>query len=139
MGGRGRKSGAELGIVQRIPQRPEPPSELTPEQAEEWREIVARMPATWFGRETWPRLCTYCRHVSNARHIARLIEDARGDDLGDRVALMRLNRLLAMQERQSSILAGLATCMRLTNQSRYTARSDASQAGRSVGKPTWEI
>jgi hypothetical protein len=51
MGSRGRKSAAALGVIHGIPQRPEPPDELTPEQAEEWREIVGRMPVDWFGRQ----------------------------------------------------------------------------------------
>jgi hypothetical protein len=140
MGTRGRKSAAELGVIPGIPQRPEPPDELTPQQAEEWREIVDRMPVDWFRREIHPLLCSYCRHVTNARHIAGLIEAAHDLDIGDRKALMRFNRLLGMQERQSSALMGLATRMRLTNQSRYTASSAATAAkGGTTGKPLWEI
>ncbi len=140
MGTRGRKSAAELGVIPGIPQRPEPPDELTPQQAEEWREIVDRMPVDWFRREIHPLLCSYCRHVTNARHIAGLIEAAHDLDIGDRKALMRFNRLLGMQERQSSALMGLATRMRLTNQSRYTASSAATAAkGGPTGKPLWEI
>ncbi len=140
MGTRGRKSAAELGVIPGIPQRPEPPDELTPQQAEEWREIVDRMPVDWFRRKIHPLLCSYCRHVINARHIAGLIEAAHDLDIGDRKALMRFNRLLGMQERQSSALMGLATRMRLTNQSRYTASSAATAAkGGTTGKPLWEI
>ncbi len=140
MGTRGRKSAAELGVIPGIPQRPEPPDEHTPQQAEEWREIVDRMPVNWFRREIHPLLCSYCRHVTNARHIAGLIEAAHDLDIGDRKALMRFNRLLGMQERQSSALMGLATRMRLTNQSRYTASSAATAAkGGTTGKPLWEI
>ena len=139
MGTRGRKSAAELSVVQGIPQRPEPPGELTPEQADEWRAIVARMPVDWFGRELWPLLCAYCRHVTNSRHIAALVEVAHKGDLTDRKALMRYNRLLGMQERQSNVMASLGTRMRLTNQSRYTATSAASRAkGGTTGKKLWE-
>ena len=106
MGTRGRKSAAELGVVHGILQRPEPPDELTPEQADEWRAVVARMPVNWFGREIHPLLCAYCRHVTNARRIAALIEAAHDLDIGDRTALMRLNRLLGLQERQSNALMG---------------------------------
>ncbi len=49
------------------------------------------------------------------------------------------NRLLGMQERQSNALAGLATRMRLTNQSRYTAVSAAVQAKGGSGVKLWEI
>ncbi len=140
MGARGRKSAASMGVVQGIPQRPKPPDELTQEQAEEWRAVVTRMPVDWFGREIWPLLCAYCRHICNARHIARLIEASEDMDIGDRGALMRFNRLLGMQERQSNVMAGLATRMRLTHQSRYTATSAATQAkGSIMGRKPWEF
>ncbi len=140
MGKRGRKSAAELGVILGIPQRPDPPRELTPEQAEEWRGIVAALPVDWFSRAIWPLLCAYCRHVCNARQIAALIEAAHNGDLTDRKALMRFNRLLAMQERQSAALASLATRMRLTNQSRYTAgkAATAAKGSRSI-KELWEV
>ncbi len=138
MGSRGRKSAAELGVIQGIPERPKPPGELTREQAEEWRAVVARMPVKWIQREIWPLLTQYCRHVVNARHVGKLIEAAHDLDIGDRTALMRFNRLLGMQERQSNALAGLATRMRLTNQSRYTAHSAAAQAKRGSGLKLWE-
>jgi hypothetical protein len=139
MGTRGRKSAAEMGIIHGLPQRPDAPAELTPEQAREWREIVTRLPVDWFSREVWPLLCAYCRHIINARHIAGLIEEARSADLNDRPALMKLKRLLSMQERQSSALMGLATRMRITNQSRYTAKSAATAARTGSGGPKpWE-
>ena len=87
MGIRGRKSSARLGVTQGLAERPEPPDELTPAQAEEWRAVVTRMPVHWFPREIWPLLSAYCRHVTNARHIAGMIEDAHKDDLTDRKAL----------------------------------------------------
>ena len=139
MGTRGRKSTAELGVAHGIPQRPKPPADLTPDQAVEWQAVVSRMPVDWFPREIWPLLCAYCRHVTNSRHIAGLIEDAHKGDLSDRKALMRYNRLLGMQERQSSTLAGLATRMRLTQQSRYTPHSAASRTkGSTSAKKLWE-
>ncbi len=138
MGSRGRKSAAELGVIQGIPERPKPPDELTSAQAEEWRAVVARMPVNWFPREIWPLLTQYCRHICNARHIARLIEAAHDLDIGDRKALMRFNRLLGMQERQSNALAGLATRIRLSNQSRYTPSSAAAQAKGGSGVKLWE-
>jgi hypothetical protein len=139
MGTRGRKSAAELSVIHGVPQRPDPPEELTTEQAEEWREIVASLPADWFKRETWPLLLQYCRHIVNARRIARLIEAAQDMDMGDRTALMRLNRLLSTQERQTGALVSLGTRMRLTNQSRYTPLKAASRTRGSGGKPIWEV
>jgi hypothetical protein len=64
---RGRKSAASLSVprgnvVEMVP-RPPPPSDLTDEQAEEWKAIVGRLPAEWFPRETWPVLVQFCRHT----------------------------------------------------------------------------
>ncbi len=139
MGKRGRKSAASMGVILGIAERPEPPEELTPEQAAEWRAVVRRLPVAWFPREIWPLLAQYCRHIVNARHIAGLIEDAHKGDLTDGAALMRFNRLLGMQERQSNVMAGLATKMRISNQARYTATSAATQAkGSLTGRKPWE-
>jgi hypothetical protein len=129
-----------MGVIQGIAERPKPPDELTPEQADEWRAVVRRMPVAWFPREIHPLLAQYCRHVVNARHIAGLIEAAHKGDLTDGAALMRLNRLLGMQERQTSALMGLATKMRISNQSRYTATSAATQTRGSItGRKPWEF
>ncbi len=139
MGSRGRKSSARLGVIEGLAKRPEPPDELTPEQAEEWAAVVRRMPVHWFHREIWPLLSQYCRHIVNARHVAGMIEDAHEGDMTDGKALMRLTRLLGMQQRQTSALVGLATRMRLTNQARYTAQSAATQSrGDVLGRKPWE-
>ena len=68
MGLRGPKSSAALEIPSvadlRGDARPEPPEDLTEEQAAEWRAVVARMPADWFHRETHGLLAQYVRHGS---------------------------------------------------------------------------
>src|SRR5262245_797932 len=80
MGIRGRQSTAALSVIGpdgvETVRRPEPPDELTAEQAEEWRSIVNRLPADWFPRETLAMLAQYCRHVVHARRIVELIERA---------------------------------------------------------------
>ena len=43
--------------------RPAPPRSLSDEEAEEWRAVVNRLPATWFPRETHSMLTQYCRQV----------------------------------------------------------------------------
>jgi hypothetical protein len=58
MGVRGRHGVAELAVIGpsgiETVRRPEPPDELTDEQATEWRAIVNRLGADWFPRETHP-------------------------------------------------------------------------------------
>ena len=112
---RGRKSAAQLGVIAAgidAVQRPDPPAELTAEQAEVWRDTVAVMRAAWFGRETWPLLIQYCRHVVHARHIAKLLQ---ATDLESDIGKFR--KLWGIEARESALIAMLATRMRLTHQS----------------------
>jgi hypothetical protein len=56
---RGRKSTESLLVVpSAFPQRPDPPKELSPDQADLWRGYVGDMPADWFTSETWPLRAT---------------------------------------------------------------------------------
>jgi hypothetical protein len=120
MEGRGRKSTASLSIVPSSPtqalKRPEPPSDLTPEQSVEWVEVVNRLPADWFPRETHPVLVSYVRHIVAARHVAQLIaklEKAKTVDVDE------YDKLLKLQERETRAITACARSMRLTQQTTY--------------------
>lgn len=133
---RGRKSAAELAIigpggVETI-RRPEPPAELTDEQADEWRAIVNRLPADWFPRETWGLLAQYCRHVTRARRLAQLLVAA---EAAEEVDVKEYRELLRSEEEQSRAISSLATRMRISQQATY----DKSKAkGGKSGKRLWE-
>src|SRR5687768_393575 len=116
-----KKSIAALSAVPPHLTRPKPPSELTDEQRELWRSIVATKPADWFGRDSQPLLVQYCRHQARAAAIAKMIEDA-VEDGGN------LRTLFNMESVQSRAIAMLGTRLRLTPQSRYTSRSAATAA-----------
>lgn len=124
MGVRGRPSSAALAVIGRngieTVKRPEPPDDLTDEQAEEWREVCNRMPADWFPRETWALLAQYCRHVESARHIAQLVAAARASD---GFTLEDYDRLLKMQEREGRAITSLATKMRISQQATIDKRT----------------
>jgi hypothetical protein len=125
---RSRKPSASLSVVAlNQPQQPAPPAELTIEQAEVWRATVEAMRADWFGRETWPLLSQFCRHVVIARRVAKLIDGTN--------ATIRLNMLLAMQVRESAAIATLSTRMRLRQESPRDAKTTRRVAH--VRKP-WE-
>jgi hypothetical protein len=120
MEGRGRKSSASLAIVASNPiaatNRPNPPSDLTPEQADEWVAVVNRLPADWFPRETHPILVSYVRHIVAGRHIAQLIaklERAKSVDIDE------YDKLLKLQERETRAITACARSMRLTQQTTY--------------------
>lgn len=133
---RGRKSAesqAIIGLAPAIgPSRPEPPSELTEEQAEVWRSIVGAMQPTWFGAETWPLLAELCRHTVLARFLARELQ---ATELGK--DLKRFARLAAMHLRESAMVAMLSTRLRLTPRSRIDPRTDGRDPSAGLRKP-WE-
>lgn len=149
MGTRGPKSAASLAVTAASPvetiKRPDPPFELTEEQAREWRAVVGRMPADWFPRETHGLLIQYCRHVVSSRRVAGMIEqiesslkdavdggaDAVGVTLG---SIEALDKLFKMQEREGRAISSLATRMRITQQATY----DKSKKKPAQGKKPWE-
>jgi hypothetical protein len=128
-----RRSRADLSVVVPLSttRRPPPPDELTAEQGEVWRASVAAMPADWFGRETYPLLAAYCRHVCRSRWLAQEI-DANADrilKLDGGVAM--LDKLFGMAERESRAVMAHARSLRLTIQ----AKLDAKSAGRQANGP----
>lgn len=130
MGTRGRPSADELSTatVTHLPARPDPPPDLCEAEAVEWREIVHRLPADWFPRETHGLLAQYCRHVVAARRVAALIEAADDDDVP------ALARLMRMQALQSGAIAALAAKMRLSQ----SASIDRRRAKAPAGQKPWE-
>jgi hypothetical protein len=150
MGSRGRTSAAELSVISgggvETIRRPEPPRDLTDEEAEVWRTVVNRLPADWFPAETLPMLAQYARHTIASKRVASMIEQldlAVAADIKDGTTpaaavlgtAKMLDRLLKMQERESRCIASLATKMRISQQTTY----DKSRKKGSVGpKKPWE-
>ena len=134
---RGKKSSASLQVVEKSPisatERLEPPSSLTVEQKNVWIQVVNDMRAEWFTDSTAPLLAQYCRHVVSSERIAQMIEDlGEDDDVGE------FERLLRMQERESRIIASLATKMRVSQQATYSD-TKTKRSGRSkTSKKLWE-
>jgi hypothetical protein len=118
MGQRGRKSVTSLDVVRSIGTivRPDPMIGLTVEQSNEWIDVVNRMPADWFPRETHSILAQYCRHVVSAKRVDDLIESLINGKIPSDNFLCDYDRLLKMQEREGRAMSALATRMRLTQQ-----------------------
>lgn len=149
MGSRGRVSAAALSLISsngvETIRRPSPPSDLTEEQAAEWKAVVNRLPADWFPRETHAMLATYCRHVVSGRRVAEMIQvleadlDSEVKNGADKVTVMlkaseTFDRLLKMQEREGRAMSSLATRMRLSQQTTY----DKSRKKPVDGKRPWQ-
>lgn len=133
MGARGRKGEGELAIPTPTAeiQRPDAPYDLNDEQAEEWWAVVNRMPADWFPRETHALLANYCRHVVMSRRVSQLIVAA---ESSDELNVEEYDRLGKMMERESRIIASLATKMRISQQATF----DPKKKKPSQVKKPWE-
>ena len=121
---------ADSPTLERV-ERPKPPAELDPEQSAEWRAVVDRMPADWFGRETFAMLAQYCRHTVAARRVAQLIAD---HESSEDFSVVDYDRLLKMQEREGRAISSLATKMRISQQSAY----DKSKKRQPSARKPWE-
>lgn len=144
---RGRKSAAAVAVIDQLKspletiERPPVPYELDDEEATVWCGVVDRMPATWFGSETFPLLVQYCRHVVRARRVAQLIrhhEQPPKPKKGEQAAELDIdayNKLLIMQDRESRAIATLATKMRIAQQSTIDKEAKKNHVGL---KRPWE-
>jgi hypothetical protein len=127
-----------------IPSKREPaPKDLTSRQRNIWREIVASVDRDWFG-ETKPLLTELVCHIDFARELAAGIERVRARlvdlPLGskeERAMSRQLASLLRLHGKQSSSIANLSTKLRLTPQSRQSARR-ADQVRHRTGPRPWE-
>jgi hypothetical protein len=108
-----------LGVQQRI----EAPHDLTDEEREVWVAVINAEPADHFTASTAPMLAQYCRHVISSRRVAELIQRAVGGEL----CIRDYNELLHMQERESRVIATLATKMRISQQSTTNHRGNKNK------------
>jgi hypothetical protein len=143
MAKRGRKSGADLAVVvtANFGNRPEPPEDLTTDQADIWREIVASEPADFFGTAALQAmLADYCRHRSSIDAVSGIINTFKPEWLKAAEGAKRYKELLRMREMETRAAASLATKLRLTNQARYTPQA-AATASRNAAKglKPWEL
>ncbi len=139
---RGRKSSeSQSVVVSLVPGvRPDPPAELSPEQAETWRAAVNSMPADWFAGCTGVLLRQLCRHVSYSRWMAEELAAVGLGSSKKACGLDRFDKLSRMHLREGKAISSLMTKLRLTPQSKYSARAATRQRkalrASSLGNPT---
>jgi hypothetical protein len=131
MGQRGKISSSELSTVvidAGRPMPPSPPPELTDAQATVWRDVVGSLPGGWLTRAAHPILVAFCRHVCRARLLEMLIArfEIEWVDVDD--GLERLDRLLALAERETRAITACGRALRLTPQAQMHPRT----AGRAI-------
>src|SRR4029450_8255001 len=120
--GQGRRSaGEQSSIGYRIERRIEPPSDLSVEQSADFRKIVAKFAADYFGADNAPLLAELVKHMSYARQINDEMKTLRSIPLS--VPLKGEKRrpafyqLLREAREESRVIGALATKLRLTPQS----------------------
>ncbi|MYZ47325.1 hypothetical protein [Propylenella binzhouense] len=137
---RGRKSSAELAVITPLSAaRPSPPGGLTNQQAAVWREVVQRLPADWFPRETHKLLAEYCRAATRAAFIGAEIDRYEPEWIKAEGGIDRLAKLTATLDRHVRMMTALARALRITNQSRLrpeTAARRAEEMGADY-RPPW--
>ena len=122
---RGRKTTGDLQVLvgggTRMP--PPPPAELTDAQAAVWRDVVSSLPGDWLDRGCHPILVEYCRHTCRARLLERQIRQFEVEWVGVEGGLERLEKLLAMSERELRGVLACARALRLTPQAKMHPRT----------------
>jgi hypothetical protein len=120
-----RRSLAELqsGIVHiRAVRRPTPPTELTFDEKSVWERVVSSKPDDWFQPSTFDLLKAYCRHSIYSDRFSIALDHAWNDPKPD---LKLIDHLSSLHERETQALSRLATKMRISQQSTYSARRGA--------------
>jgi hypothetical protein len=105
-----------------------PPPELSDAQTKVWLDVVGSFPGDWFTRAASPILTAYCRHVCRARLLELQIAQFEPEWTRADGGLERLDRLLAVAERETRAMTACARALRLTPQTQMHART----AGRAV-------
>jgi hypothetical protein len=143
MGTRGRKSGEEItsgALTLFETRRPAPPHGLSEAERTVWRDVVGCMAAGWLARSQYPILTAYCRHTVRAEMLAAEIEGFRPEWLVVEGGLARLDKIMAMAERETRAITACARSMRLTHQAQVRPPSAGSAAARQPpdGRRPWD-
>jgi hypothetical protein len=126
---RGRKSPDSLLIAATaIPQRPEPPADLSPEEADIWRGYVTPMPADWFPSNTWQTLANLCALVAHCRLLRSELHWFREGIPKDPAGYERFRQIEKSLESKMLTIATLETKLRLTPQSKDDHHHRAEKA-----------
>jgi len=125
---RGRKSATyvqptRVGLPDIPGTQPDPPKELSPDEAMEWKRLWAVAPDGWFPRETWPLLVQLCRHICMARWLGESLQEIRLGLLDPRnpKQIAHLNTVSVLHEREGRAVTALMEKLRLTTQQRVNS------------------
>jgi hypothetical protein len=109
------------------------PAELSGEESETYLALVNSHEASWFPAGSVPLLVQLCRHVTQARRVAELIEGAVGKP---ETTIDYYEKLLRMQRIETGAITSLCTKLRLSPQALRNDRGNL-RASPTV-TPPWE-
>jgi hypothetical protein len=137
---RGRRSVAALSIVAgtSIDNRPSAPDTLSEAEADVWNRVVnSEASDTFKTAALQAMLVGFCRHTVEADNLSAALNGMLGEVDGLMVKL-RLE-LLKARESETKAAAGIATKLRLTNQSRYQPSTAAVKVNNaSTERKLWD-
>lgn len=131
-----RKSAEAIAVtpVALVPnRRAEPPEELNPQEAKEWRKIVGSMPIHWFTVEMYPILISLCQTICTLDEVTKEVKKTKVN--AKEFAALAKTQMLYMD-----MVMKLSTKLRLTPQSRFTendARKATKEAVANRSKTPW--
>jgi hypothetical protein len=109
-----RRSAADIATLPIVHPPPEPPAELSPEEAETWLSVTRNRQ---LGDELQPLLFAFCAHARLSRQLRRQISEV---GLAD---LRRVAPLLRAHRDETAAMTRLATKLRLFPTRREATRS----------------
>lgn len=139
---RGRASVADLAVVSINPGRAKShpaPAELSDAQSAVWRTTVSAMRTEFITAACYPVMIEFCRHVCRARLLEAQISHFEIEWAKVEGGLERLDRMLAMAERETRSMTACARALRLTPHAQMHART-AGRLSRDAGsgKRPWD-
>ena len=136
---RGRRSSDNVEVIAgNFGARPDPPPDMSPEEALIWRAVVATEPLEFFATAvTRDLLKAFCRHQATADRVSGVINQFATTWLKRADGVHRFDDLTKMRDREARAALMTAVRLRLTNQSRFTPGRAGTAAGR-VGPRPWE-
>jgi P27 family predicted phage terminase small subunit len=131
MGKRGPTPGGKVAAVPaKLPERPRPPSGMTPRARARWREVVKGYAVDHFRAGDLPLLRAYCEaHDRAVRAEEALAKD--GDYIEGALGGLKAHPACAVKIAAESLMAQLATKLRLCANSRI----DKHKAGKEKAEP----
>jgi hypothetical protein len=129
-----------LVVIDSGKKRPQAPEDLTDEQKALWRRVVDDEPLDQFSTEaTQGMLKDYILQRYEADRITLTINAFPSEGMRNKNGIKHYENLIRVRDRCIGRASSLATKLRLTNQSRYTALSSATASRTTLrGEKPWQ-